>query len=247
MRKSPLLASLAIHVGVIGLLLFIASLPPVVRVMEKLPDHITLFAPRRLSRTQDGGGGQRSPLDASKGQAPPKAVTRVFVPPSPLRPDQPKLPVVQALLEAPDVNIQASQIGDPLGKPGPLSAGPGGPLGIGDGKCCGIGSGDGSKQGGTRPPDYKALGITTYPRILHQEDPEYSEDARKARHQGTVILAIDIGVNGRVSNVRVVRGLGLGLDEKAIEAVQKWIFRPALANGKPVAAPAQVSVTFHLL
>jgi TonB family protein len=61
------------------------------------------------------------------------------------------------------------------------------------------------------------------------------------------MLAIDVDVNGSVKNIRVVRGLGLGLDEKAIAAVAKWRFRPAMANGKPVTAPAQVNVTFHLL
>jgi TonB family protein len=129
-----------------------------------------------------------------------------------------------------------------MGKLGPLSGGPGGPLGIGDGsgRRVGNGSGDG-------PISYKALGITQEPKLLHSEEPEYTDEARRARHQGSVLLAIDVDVDGRVTNVRVIRSLGLGLDEKAIAAVQKWKFRPAMAGGRPVTAPAQVQVTFHLL
>jgi protein TonB len=56
-----------------------------------------------------------------------------------------------------------------------------------------------------------------------------------------------VDANGKVTNIRVMRSLGLGLDEKAIAAVQKWKFRPAVASGRPVTAPAQVQVTFHLL
>jgi TonB family protein len=129
-----------------------------------------------------------------------------------------------------------------MGKIGPLSGGPGGPFGIGDGTGRSIGNGPG--QGGI---SYKALGITEEPKLLHAEEPEYTDEARRARHQGSVLLAIEVDVNGRVTNVRVMRSLGLGLDEKAIAAVMKWKFRPAMAGGRPVTAPAQVQVTFHLL
>ena len=164
-----------------------------------------------------------------------------------VRLEHPQLPVIQAMLDSPEVNIH-TQIGDPLGQLGPASGGPGGPFGIGDGHGQGIGDKNGPGPGGrTGPPNYRELGITVEPRIIHSEEPEYSEEARKARYQGTVLLAIEIGANGRVSNIRVLRGLGLGLDEKAMAAVEKWIFKPAMAAGRPIAAPAQVSVTFHLL
>ena len=246
MRKAPVLASLAIHAGAIALLLLLASLPPVKNAVARLPDAVHIFAPR-LAAAQAGGGGQRSPLPPSKGQAPPRAVTRVFVPPMAVRLDHPQLPVIQALLDSPEVNIH-TQIGDPLGQLGPASGGPGGPNGIGSGIGTGIGDTKGSGLGNHfGPPNYRELGITVEPKIIHSEEPEYSEEARKARYQGTVLLAIEIGTNGRVSNIRVLRGLGLGLDEKAIAAVEKWIFKPAMASGRAVASPAQVSVTFHLL
>lgn len=247
MRKSPLAVSLAIHVGAISLLFLLASIPPARNAVARFPDRVVpLLAPRIAAH--EGGGGQRSPLPASRGQAPPRAVTRVFVPPMAVRIEHPQVPVQQAMLESPEINISAPRIGDPLGQVGPLSGGPGGPYGIGDGPGAGIGSNAGSGQGTPfGPVSYKALGITQEPKLIHSEEPEYSEEARKARYQGTVLLSIQIDANGRVSNIRVLRGLGLGLDERAMAAVEKWIFKPALSKGRPVAAPAQVSVTFHLL
>jgi len=246
MRKAPVLTSLAIHVGAILLLLLIASVPSVRDSIGRVPSRVVpLLAPRLLQPAKaTGGGGQRNPLPASRGQAPPRPVNRVFVPPMAVRLEDPKLAVQQALIETPDFNINASNTGDPLGKIGALSGGSGGPFGIGDGTGQGIGKGPGNGSGGI---SYKALGITQSPVLLHSEEPEYSEEARQARAQGSVLLVIDVDVNGRVSNVRVVKSLGLGLDEKAKEAVLKWRFRPAMASGRPVKAPAQVTMTFHLL
>jgi protein TonB len=245
MRKASVFTSLAIHAGGIGLLLVLASIPSVRNSISRMPDRVVPLLASRLTRAEtQGGGGQRNPLPASRGHAPPRPVTRVFVPPMVVRLENPKLTVQQAIIEAPDFNIQAPDIGDPLGKIGPLSGGSGGPFGIGDGTGLGIGKGPGN---GTGAVSYRALGITEQPRLLHSEEPEYSEEGRKARAQGSVLLAIDVDVNGRVANIRVVKSLGLGLDEKAKEAVLKWRFRPAMAGGRPVTAPAQVTVTFHLL
>lgn len=245
MRKAPVLTSLAIHVAAIVLLLLLASVPVVRDSLVRLPDRVVpLLAPRLASQVKEkSGGGQRSPLPASRGQAPPRPVTRVFVPPMAVRLENPKLMVQQAIVDAPEINATA-EIGDPLGKLGPLSGGPGGPFGIGSRTGIGIGKGGGPGIGGI---SYKSLGITEEPRLLHSEEPEYSDEARKARQQGTVVLAIDVDANGRVANVRVIKSLGLGLDEKAKDAVLKWRFRPAMAGGRPVTAPAQVQVTFHLL
>jgi protein TonB len=244
MRKGPVLTSLAIHAGAIVLLLLLASIPSVRTTVARLPDRVVpLLSPRLASNP--GGGGQRNPLPASRGKAPPRAITKIFVPPMAVRLANPKLQVQQAMVDAPEINISVTDVGDPMGKVGPLSGGPGGPFGIGSGPGSGIGNGPG--KGASGAVTYKAVDITQQPKLLHSEEPEYSEEARKARYQGTVLLAIDVDVSGRVSNVRVLQSLGLGLDEKAKEAVLKWKFRPAMAGGRPVTAPAQVAVTFHLL
>ena len=84
----------------------------------------------------------------------------------------------------------------------------------------------------------------TPPALLHKTDPEYSEAARKAKYQGTVTFSVDIDAGGLVTNVRTIRALGLGLDEKA---VSQWRFRPAMQDGKPVPVQVQVEVNFQLL
>jgi TonB family protein len=87
----------------------------------------------------------------------------------------------------------------------------------------------------------------TAPTVLSKWDPEYSEQARKSKYSGTVSLVIDIDVSGQVTGVRVVRSLGMGLDEKATEAAMRWKFRPGRSNGEPVATQAQVDMNFRLL
>jgi TonB family protein len=85
------------------------------------------------------------------------------------------------------------------------------------------------------------------PVTLTQAEPQYSEDARVATLQGTVLLSMEIGTDGKARNIQVVRSLGLGLDESAVEAVEKWTFRPGMKDGQPVPVIAQVEVNFRLL
>jgi len=84
------------------------------------------------------------------------------------------------------------------------------------------------------------------PRALYAPDPEFSEEARKAKYQGTVVLWMIVGPDGRTHDIRVQRSLGMGLDEKAIEAVQRWRFEPARKDGIPVAVEIAVEVNFRL-
>ncbi len=83
--------------------------------------------------------------------------------------------------------------------------------------------------------------------MIHQEEPEYSDEARKAHFSGQVVVYIEVDATGKVINPRVVKSVGLGLDEKAIEAVLKWTFHPGTLNGKPVTTNAAIYMTFHLL
>lgn len=89
-------------------------------------------------------------------------------------------------------------------------------------------------------------GVTS-PRLLHKVEPEYSNEARAAKYDGTALLAIEIWEDGIPRNIRVVRDPGLGLGEKAIEAVKKWRFSPGQKDGKPVRVQAQIEVRFRLL
>jgi TonB family protein len=135
---------------------------------------------------------------------------------------------------------------------GPPSNGPGYGGGIGSGHGGGVGSGSG---GGLGPGDgggfgggvYKVGNGVTAPVLLYKKEPEYSEEARKAKYQGTVVLEIYVDPSGRAINPRVLRSLGLGLDEKAVEAVRLWKFKPGYKDGKPVTVAAQIEVNFRLL
>ncbi len=94
---------------------------------------------------------------------------------------------------------------------------------------------------------YKVGDGISAPKLSYKIEPDYTADARQAKLQGTVVLAIEISPAGTVQSAKVSRGLGLGLDEKAVEAIQKWRFSPALKDGQPVAVSASVEVNFRLL
>ena len=94
---------------------------------------------------------------------------------------------------------------------------------------------------------FRIGGDVSAPRLTYKVEPEYSEEDRKAKHQGTVVLAIQVWEDGRAHNIRVIQSLGLGLDEKAIQAVQKWKFVPGKKDGIPVKVRANVEVNFRLL
>jgi len=82
--------------------------------------------------------------------------------------------------------------------------------------------------------------------VIYQTDPEFSEEARKAKFQGTCVLALVVDAMGRPTEIHVVNSLGMGLDEKAIESVKQWKFEPGQKDGHPVPVAINVEVDFHL-
>ncbi len=262
-KKQSSAYSLAIHVTVVLLLFTLASSRAVRQAAKDLTT--TLIAPD-LAPYQPkagpqkpsgggGGGGDRSPLPAAKGRLP-KISPRQFTPPVQVYNNlNPKLPMEPTIIAPPDVNIPNNnmmQYGDPLAKIGPPSNGPGSGGGIGSGSGGGVGSGKGGgygpgEGGGFGGGVFRVGGGVTAPVPLYKPEPEYSEEARKAKYQGTVVLYVEVDTAGHPRNLRVVRSLGLGLDEKAIEAVGKWKFRPGYKDGKPVVVAATVEVNFRLL
>ena len=97
------------------------------------------------------------------------------------------------------------------------------------------------------PVAYSVGGGVSEPVLLLKVEPEYTETARRARLQGTVVLKVLVGPDGVAQTVTVERPLGMGLDEKAIEAVKKWRFRPGMKDGKPVPVQATIEVNFRPL
>jgi len=202
-----------------------------------------------------GGGGDRSPTPASKG-AIPKFAKMQLAPPMAVIPNpNPQLVVPPTLLGPPELKLpqMSSNMpwGDPYGVVGPPSNGPGFGGGIGSGEGTGIGSGKGGglgpgEGGGVGGGVYSVGGSVSEPIPIYKPDPAYSEEARKAKYQGTVVLWIIVSAAGAVTDCRVVKPLGLGLDEKAVETVRTWKFKPAMRNGTPVPVRVMVEVSFRL-
>jgi TonB family protein len=202
-----------------------------------------------------GGGGDRSPTPASKGAIPKFAWTQFTPPMAKLPNPEPKLPMQPTLLGPPDIKLpqmaQNMPWGDPNGVVGPPSNGPGTGGGIGTGEGTGIGSG---KGGGLGPGEGGGLGGGLFsvgggvsaPIPIYSPDPPYSEEARKAKFSGTVVVQIIVDTVGNVRDVKVVKPLGLGLDEKAVETIRTWRFKPAIRNNAPVNVRMLVEVSFRL-
>ncbi|MBM3769087.1 MAG: energy transducer TonB [Acidobacteria bacterium] len=262
-EKTAGLGSVMVHCAVVGLLIFISTNETVQKVAKEA---VHLVAPVDLAPYQSkapqqkqtmgggGGGGNLSPLDASKGKLP--KIAKQFVPPSAVVLNEaPKLvmePTIEVQPNATLPQTNLSSLGDPTGIGRIPSNGPGSGAGIGSGSGGGVGSGSGrgvgpGSGGGIGGGVYRVGGGVSAPAIVSRVEPEYSEEARKAKFQGTVVLYIEVDENGKPRNLRVLRPLGLGLDEKAIEAVAKWKFRPGFKDGKPVVVSASVEVNFRLL
>jgi len=216
-------------------------------------DAAPVAAPHRADA--GGGGGQRDPRPASQGDLARRAL-REFVAPTPVALNEhPQIPIEPAILGPPAPRTYDFwQLGIPNGVPGPPSGGPGKDGGIGAGGGGGVGNrngpGYGPRDGGGADGGVDAmdaLARITAPVVLFKPEPEYSEEGRKAKLQGTVLLRIEIDERGVPRNIAVRQGLGLGLDEKAMQAVSRWRFRPATRNGKPVPSSALVEVFFRLL
>jgi len=252
-------------VHVLALALIIAATYVGRRIVEvaKPKETVELIAPGDLpdlppSKTVSGGGGgggDRDKLKASEGRLPKQSMQQITPPMAVVRNLDPKLAVEPTIVVPPDIHLQQPNmpdLGDPLSHlPSVPSNGTGSGGGIGSGSGGGVGSGEGpgygpGHGGGTGGGAFHVGGGVSAPKQIYAPDPEYSEEARKVKHMGTVVLWLVVGPDGKPRDIRVARTLGLGLDEKAIEAVKTWIFEPAYKDGKPVAVQINVEVNFHL-
>jgi protein TonB len=155
---------------------------------------------------------------------------------------EPPLPAIDVII--PD-NLTLPNIG--------MSNSPNVKLGsLGNGRGTGIGSGDGSgygpgSGGGTGGGLYRVGGAISQPVPLNNVEAEFSDEARRAKYQGVCLISVIVDAQGNPQNPRVVRALGMGLDEKALEAVRKYKFKPALKDGKtPVPVMINVEINFRL-
>jgi protein TonB len=193
----------------------------------------------------------RPPEPEPKKTPPPPAPEPVAKPVEPPPPAPPKplpevvAPVAQAPADTTDkAGVLANARDSDSHGPGTGSgAGTGQGTGIGEGTGSGIGPGTG---GGTGGGPYRPGSGITPPSIIREVRPDYTEEARRRGVEGDVELEIVVRADGSVGNVKVIRGLGSGLDQRAADAVRQWRFSPAKRFGTPVDVMVEVAVEFKL-
>lgn len=203
-----------------------------------------------------GGGGSHDIVDPIKGKLPPRMKDPMAPPMVPLL-DQPKLAVpsainVQQNIQLPDnpnlPNIGATRSANVTlasngqGGGGGMGTGYGGGLGSGTGN--GFGPGTGGNAGGGV---YQIGGGVSAPVAIFTPEAEFSDEARRAKYQGVCLISLIVDAQGNPQDPRVIRALGMGLDEKALEAVRKYKFKPAMKDGRtPVPVRITIEVNFRL-
>jgi TonB family protein len=263
-RSRGLVGSAVVHAVLIAIVGIAISAP---KVVEQIKPHetVTLIAPSPESyalpvatkvASGGGGGGARERLTPPKGKLPKPALEQITPPQIIVHREQPKMLAEPAVVMPPQLNLAETRmpnLGTPtaslpsappsngVGSGGGIGAGSGGGVGAGRGPGAGPGSGGGIGGG-----VFRVGGGVSAPRAISAPDPHYTEEARVAKAQGKCVLWLIVDEAGLPRNIRVVRGLGYGLDAKAIEAVQQWRFQPAMKDGKPVNVQISVEVGFHL-
>jgi protein TonB len=223
--------------------------------------HVALTAPMKVQLTQSleapppplppaserigGGGGAHDSAPVDKGHLP-KLEQQQIVPPKAPPTIPPKLAVDPSVVVQKDLKMADNTMPN-LGMPSAtlpgvsLGNGSGGGLGSGNGN--GIGPGSGGNTGG----GFEHIGGgVSKPIGIYTPEPEFSEEARKAKFSGNVQVRLIVDAQGNPTHVTVSRGVGMGLDEKAVECVKTYKFKPAMKNGKPVAVEMWIDVSFDI-
>jgi protein TonB len=193
-----------------------------------------------------GGGGQKGPTPVTKGQLPKFADTQITPPKAPPM-EEPKIkmpdPTIEVQKDLKMANNNMPNLGMPSSSLIGTSMGNGNGTGIGSGSGSGLGPGSGGNYGGGVR---RIGGGVSAPVVIYQVDPEFSEEARKAKFMGVVTVNLIVDDKGLPKNVHVLRGVGMGLDEKAVEAVRQYKFHPAMEGGKPVPVELNIEVNFQI-
>jgi TonB family protein len=252
--------SFVVHVVVVALILLMVLADWKTRAVQKsevTTVTVPYIPPARLTAPMGGGGGggTHSLVEASKGKLP-KMVKNPITPPQILKMDHPILPVEAAVkmpqpLKLPDA-ANMPNIGVPnspqvkfssqgTGSNSGFGTGSGGGIGAGNGN--GVGSGSGGGYGGGV---YHVGGGVSEPVLIYSVEPEFSDEARRAKYQGICIVQLIVDAQGNPQDVKVIRPLGMGLDQKAVDAVKQYRFRPAMFHGKAVPVIVNIAVNFRI-
>jgi protein TonB len=238
-----------VHAAVIGLIaILIAAKVPIAAPVKNAMTALLEPPPPPVAPQAakiGGGGGQHDLGPVTQGHLPKLAQTQI-VPPKAPPTIPPKLAVEPTVVVQPNLKLADNtmpNLGVPNSNLKGFSMGNGNGTGIGSGDGAGIGPGSGGNIGGGV---YQVGGSVRPPIAIYTPDPEFSEEARKAKFSGNVVVSLIVDASGNPKNVHVLRGVGMGLDEKAVAAVQQYKFKPALQNGKPVAVYLNVEVNFQI-
>ncbi|MGB7846826.1 MAG: energy transducer TonB [Candidatus Acidiferrum sp.] len=256
----------AAHAGLVALLVtpFIISLTTPIKAVSKtqlgsavdISPYIAKLPAGTNKAGGGGGGGDRSPLPPTKGKAPRFTMTQFTPPTAVIKNPNPKMPMEPTLLGPPDLKVAnpaLSNFGDPLAASVTMSNGPGGGGGIGTGEGGGIGSGSGGglgpgEGGGTGGGMFHAgVNGVGMPSCFYMPNPPYSEEARKAKYSGIVLVEAIVNLDGHLSNLRLIKSPGLGLDDNTITTLKTWRCKAATGpNGKAVPVIVTFEVNFRL-
>ena len=262
-QRDPTSATLAfiLHVVVISAILWftLTARPHVVAQKAQMITPITFrpyippTVPTPKAMGGGGGGGEHRIIEPSKGHLPPVAKLQTMAPQL-IKIDHPKLAQPEAIqmqnIKLPDNNMP--NVGVPQSPQIAMaSQGSGSNSGFGQGLGGGIGSGHGGGLGSGIGGGYgggimSVGGGVSAPQLINRVEPEFTDAARSARYQGVVEIQLIVDSNGNPENIAIVRHLGMGLDQKAIDAVRQYKFHPAMFQGHPVPVRLVVDVDFHL-
>jgi TonB family protein len=262
--RNGALGSTGVHILIVGVIVAGALIGRRVVAAAHPPEKVTVvfsdadLPPLKPAQTQaggGGGGGDHDVLQASRGKLPKFSMQQITPPAAVIRNPNPKLAVEPTIVIPPQVQLAINNnmpnLGDPMSHAVLPSNGTGSGSGIGEGSGGGVGKGTGpgfgpGEGGGTGGGVFRVGAGVSPPVPIYQPEPEFSEEARKAKYQGVCTLGLVVGTDGRPTNIRVLSSLGMGLDEKAIEAVKNWKFEPGKKDGHAVATEIAVEVEFHL-
>ncbi len=273
-RMESGIVSVFIHALIIGALIFVVQDRE--EFVEAKENIVFVNPPVYLPFEGDGregggggGGGKNQPLPPATGRMPEQVRASQMVPPDPDSP-VPLMPVddlmadmqtVEMPIDIPqDMSLPIGEISAPPNYS--ASSGPGSGGGIGTGRGTGVGPGTGSGVGpgsgggmgggsgggiGSGVGPYVPGGSVKPPVVLFEAKPYYTEEARKARTEGIVLLQLVVRKDGSADSFKVIRGLGYGLDESAISTIaNKWRFKPGTHNGVPADVQILIEVSFRL-
>lgn len=261
-RKSSTI-SFILHAGIVSLVLWLGmnARTAVVAPTETVTKvDFTLYAPPPppkilpVAKVQGGGGGggAHQIIEPTRGHPPAIVAKMPVMAPQMLRIDRPKLAAepaeaVKMPESSPTLNVGMSNSPQialaSQGKGGGSGFGSGLGGGLGMGRGIGAGPGSGGGYGGGL---MSVGGGVSAPQVVHSVEPEFSAEARQANFQGNVGIELIVDAQGNPQDIRVTRHLGMGLEQKAIEAVRQYKFRPAMYQGHPVAVQIVIDVAFHL-